>query len=259
MSSAGLTAPPLAPPPGRRIAVVGGSGGIGQAVVAQLLAAGCRTAVLDLLDTLKASALPDHVLTHALDVTDEDSVQQGFAQVEEEFGGLDGLVNLAGFAAARQSVRDTSLAVWREVVDVNLQGTFLSCRAALPLLARGQEAAIVNVASGLAVKPTRGYGPYSAAKAGVLSLTRLIAQENAPAIRANAVAPSAVATPFLRGGTGRDPSGQRFDAEAYAETVPLGRIAVPDDVVGPILFFLGPASAYVTGQTLHVNGGLLMT
>ena len=113
----------------------------------------------------------------------------------------------------------------------------------------------------LALKPTPGYGPYSVSKAGILALTRLLAQEGAPVVRANAIAPSAVDTAFLRGGTGRggdDATSARLDLDAYLKTVPLGRLATAEDVVGPILFLLSNASAYVTGQTLHVNGGLLM-
>ena len=253
----------LVPAPGSRIAVVGGAGGIGRALVATLLEARCRVAVLDLPASL-AGGGTQGALAHPLDVTDEDAVEAAFAAVEEAFGALDGLVNLAGFAAARQPVAETPRATWRDVVEANLEGTYLTCRAALPLLRRGEAAAIVNASSGLALKPTPGYGPYAAAKAGVLALTRLLAQENAPRVRVNAVAPSAVDTPFLRGGTGRaDPrrdgeAAPRFDLDAYLKTVPLGRLAEPADVVGPILFLLGPAAAYVTGQTLHVNGGLLM-
>jgi len=88
---------------------------------------------------------------------------------------------------------------------------------------------------------------------------RVLAAEMAPHARVNAIAPSAVDTPFLQGGTGRQTRALGFDKDVYVKSVPLARIAVPEDIVGPILFLLGPASAYITGQTLHVNGGLLMT
>lgn len=90
------------------------------------------------------------------------------------------------------------------------------------------------------------------------TLARLLAAECAPHVRVNAVAPGAVETPFLTGGTGREQRATNFDREAYLRTVPLARMASPDDVVGPILFLLGPTASYLTGQTLHVNGGLLM-
>jgi 3-oxoacyl-[acyl-carrier protein] reductase len=256
------TAPALAPPPGARIAVVGGCGGIGRAVVSALHAAGCRTMVLDLPASIARHPPEPDVPAIALDATDEARVAAAFARIEEMAEALDGLVNLAGFAAPKAPLAETGLAAWEAVVAGNLTATFLCLRHGLPLLRRGRHAAVVNTASGLAVKPTPGYGPYSAAKAGVLSLTRLAAQENAPLVRCNAVAPGAVDTAFLSGGTGRGgeegAAPVRLDREAYVRTVPMGRLAEPVDVVGPILFLLGPASAYVTGQTLHVNGGLWM-
>jgi 3-oxoacyl-[acyl-carrier protein] reductase len=96
----------------------------------------------------------------------------------------------------------------------------------------------------------------------VIALTKAVAIENAPRIRANAVAPAAVDTAFLRGGTGRggDEPGraEHVDREAYVKAIPLGRIAVAEDVVGPILFLLGDASRFMTGQVLYVNGGAVM-
>ncbi len=252
----------LIPPESRRIAVSGGAGGIGRVLVAALAEAGCRVAVLDLPASLERHGVPDGVLSFPVDATDEASVGAAMAEVEAQFGSLDGFVALAGFTREKYAVAETPMDVWDEVLGGNLDTAFLTCRAAVPLLRGGNDAAIVLVSSGLALKPTPGYGPYSVAKAGILALTRLLAQENAPAIRVNAVAPAAVDTAFLRGGTGRGgddaSAAQRLDIEAYLRSVPLGRLAEPRDVVGPILFLLGPASAYVTGQTLHVNGGLLM-
>lgn len=242
--------------------MVGGAGGIGRALVAALLEQGARVAVLDLPASLARHEPPSDVLSRTLDATDEAQVRKAFEAIGAEWGGLDGLVNLAGFAKEKTPVGATPRAVWDEVMDGNLTAAFLCSQAALPLLRAGNDAAIVNMSSGLAVKPAPGYGPYSAAKAGVLALTRLLAAENAPAIRVNAVAPAAVETAFLKGGTGRggdDANGPaRLDLDAYLKTVPLARLAQPDDVVGPILFLLSPAAAYVTGQTLHVNGGLWM-
>jgi 3-oxoacyl-[acyl-carrier protein] reductase len=242
--------------------VVGGAGGIGRALVSALCDEGARVAVLDLPASLARHAPPKGVAAHALDATDEAQVRQAFEALGKDWGGLDALVNLAGFALAKAPVGETGADVWREVMDGNLTAAFLCSKAALPLLRRGSGAAIVNMSSGLAVKPAPGYGPYSVAKAGVLALTRLLAAENAPAIRVNAVAPAAVETAFLKGGTGRGGdeanTPARLDREAYLKTVPLARMAEPDDIVGPILFLLSPAASYVTGQTLHVNGGLWM-
>jgi 3-oxoacyl-[acyl-carrier protein] reductase len=115
----------------------------------------------------------------------------------------------------------------------------------------------VNVASGLATRVMPGFGPYSASKAALIALTKAVAVENAPAIRANAVAPAAIDTDFLVGGTGRDRTGSHLDRDAYVKLIPMKRLGAPADVVGPILFLLGPASGYMTGQTLYINGGAL--
>lgn len=250
----------IGPPGGARIAVVGAAGGIGRALVHALLAGGCAVVALDLPASLERGALPDAVAAHPLDATDADAVAAAFAAVAKEAEGLDGFVHLAGFTAPRARVEETDEATWHEVMDGNLSSAFLCARAALPLLRRGSRScSAVFTSSGLGVKPAPGYGPYAASKAGLIALVRLLAAEAAPDVRVNAVAPAAVDTPFLTGGTGRAAAeGLRFDRAAYERTVPLARMAEPEDVAAAILFLLGPAASYLTGQTLHVNGGLLM-
>ena len=248
----------LAPLPGTHMVVVGGCGGIGQALVLAARTLDVRVTVLDLAAVLRNSPAPEGVATIAIDVTDPASVAAAFQQLPPA---IDSLVNLAGFTRARTSIEATPLADWQAVMDASLTGAFLVAQAALPRLraaARpGAPSAIVHAASGLAARLMPGYGPYGAAKAGLIALTKSLAVENAPLVRANAVAPGAVDTPFLTGGTGRPPSGARLDVAAYAATVPLGRIAAPDDVALPILFLCGPGAAYMTGQVLWINGGAL--
>jgi 3-oxoacyl-[acyl-carrier protein] reductase len=245
----------------RRVVVAGGCGGIGRAVVKALIARGTTAIILDLEASIARHGIPQRATAFPLDASNPASVEDAFSQVAKSFDAIDGLVNLVGFSRERQTIEQTSDEIWDDVTGGNLNSAFYIARAALPLLKKGHNPAIVNTSSGLALKPTPGYGPYSVSKAGVLALTRLLAHENAPLIRANAVAPSAVDTAFLHGGTGRggdDRNATRMDVEAYLKTVPLARLATADDVVGPILFLLSSQSAYVTGQTLHVNGGLLM-
>jgi 3-oxoacyl-[acyl-carrier protein] reductase len=104
----------------------------------------------------------------------------------------------------------------------------------------------------------RGYGAYSISKAGIVSMTKTLALEAAPHVRVNAVGPSAIDTAFSRGGTGSDESKPPTDYAAVAKLVPLGRVGEPEDVVGPIVFLLGPDSRYMTGQVLWITGGLYM-
>lgn len=247
----------LGPEPGARIAVVGAGGGIGQALVSALVAEGAHVAALDLPQSLGFAPDGARALV-AVDARDQGAVGAAFDKAAAALGGLDALVNLAGFTASRTPAADIAPEVWSEVVEVNLTGAWLCARAAIPHLRKGRNPTILNTASGLAFKPSTGYGPYAAAKAGVVALTRNLAQENAPWLRVNALAPSAVDTPFLTGGTGRDPDAPQMNHDDYARAVPLGRLARPEDVVGPALFLLGPAAGYVNGQCLHVNGGLFM-
>lgn len=251
----------LAPAEGSRIAVLGARGGIGRALVDTLAGDGCQVAALDLPASLQGHPVDDGVLAVPCDAHDDASLARAADRLGAVWGALDGLVNLCGFAAAKVPVAETDHADWDEVVSGNLRAAFSISRATKPLLDDGRSPSVVHISSGIAVLGTPGYGPYGAAKAGVIALTKTLAQEWAPGIRVNAVAPSAVDTAFLRGGTGRGREkgpAERLDIDAYVQRVPLGRIAGPADIVGPILFLLGPASAYLTGQTLHVNGGLSM-
>lgn len=219
------------------------------------LALDLRVTVLDLPASLDLAPPPAGVARGGLDVTDADGVARAFGALDA----VDALVNLAGFTLAKTPVADLEPTQWHEVLGANLTGAYLVARAALPLLRAaakpGRPSAIVHVSSGLAARLLPGYGPYGAAKAGLIALTKSLAVENAPHVRANAVAPGAVDTAFLTGGTGRPGGGRRLDVSAYASGIPMGRIATPDDVAGPVLFLCGPGAGYMTGQVLWINGG----
>ena len=243
-----------------RLAVLGGCGGIGRALVAESLQRGLRVSVLDLATSLASHPPPDGVDGIAIDATDPDSLRAGFSQLQSNYGALDGFVNLCGFMIDNQPLAQTSDASWHEAIDGNLSAVFNASMLALPLLAKGDGGSLVNISSGLASHTRPGYGPYAAAKAGVISLTKTLALEHAPKVRVNAVAPAAVDTAFLRGGTGRsnEHGEPHVDIDAYTRMTPLQRMAQPDDITGPILFFLSEEARYVTGQVLWVNGGNYM-
>lgn len=254
----------LPPPAGMRLAIVGGCGGIGTRLVEASLAAGMQVANLDLaVSMLKRPALPGEWQI-ACDASKAADIEIGFSEIAAKWGALDGLVHLAGFTPPPSAMRDTSEQSWDEVMNVNTRGAFLSVRAALPLLDKGNDAAIVLTSSGLSVSADKGVGPYAAAKAAINAMTRNLAKENAPSIRVNAVAPGPIETAFLSGGTGRGGDVNNKDGwfaagrTAIEATIPQGRVGQPDDVVGPILFLLGQASRYMTGQILYINGGRLM-
>jgi 3-oxoacyl-[acyl-carrier protein] reductase len=252
----------LGPPSGSRLLVVGGCGGIGQRLVAAALETGLKVMVFDLARAIEQSKPASGVAAAIpIDATDATAVDKAFAELDRRWDGLDCLVNLAGFTNARVPLDQLSPEEFDAIHAGSLRSTFLVARAALPRLRKAGGGTIVNTASGLATRVMPGFAPYASAKAGVIALTKAVAVENGPMIRANTIAPGATDTVFLRGGTARAPThgGERHvDPEAMSKAAPLGRIGVADDIVGPILFLLGPASRFMTGQVLYINGGSVM-
>lgn len=242
----------------RRIAVLGGAGGIGRALVSRLVAEGDMVAVLDLPASLQRHPVAKGVAAMPVDLARDAALAAGFAQLADWSRALDGFVNLAGFASPRRPLTETPPDDLDAVLATNLRGAVLAARAVLPLM--GQGGSVVHVASGLAQNVRPGFGPYAMAKAGMIALTKTLALEAAPRVRVNAVCPGAVDTAFLRGGTGRsDEAGvMDLDLDAYVRAIPLARLAGPGDVTGPVRFLLGPDSAYMTGQCLWINGGAYM-
>ena len=240
----------------RRVAVVGAAGGIGRALVQSLAGSGHDVLALDLPASLDRHPLD--VAAIPIDVLSQESIDAAAARLADTGGQLDGLVNLAGYTRGVMALADTGTEAFDDTVAGNLRGMFLATRALLPLMA--ENAAIVMVSSGLAQFIRPGHGAYAASKAGVIALAKTFALECAPRIRVNAVAPGPVQTAFLTGGTGRSDEDQAslVDPDQFAAAVPMGRIAQPADVVGPIEFLLGPQSSFMTGQVLWVNGGAYM-
>lgn len=246
----------LGPPAGARMVIAGGCGGIGRALTAAALELDLRVTVLDLARSIDAFPPTHGVEAIAVDATDDTSVGAAFAQLGERHGAIDSLINLVGFRNQLARFDKISMDEWDHVLAGNLRSAVLLCREATPLLLAGGGGTIVNVASAMATWAAPQHAPYAAAKAAVLTFTRSVAIELAPLVRANAVAPSAVDTDFHKGGTGRDTiEDSANDPNIFAAGVPMGRIASADDIVGPTLFFAGPHSQFVTGQTLLVNGG----
>lgn len=242
-----------APAPLGTLAILGGCGGIGRRLVQEAQAAGYRPVVLDLARSIAAHPQAG-VTCIEVDATDPASLEAAAAELPP----LAGLVNLCGYATEAQPALEQTPGGWSSAIDGNLNSAFYAARALTPCIEAG--GAMVLTGSGLGHFARPGYGPYAIAKAGIAMLTRQLALELAPAIRVNCVAPSAVETAFLTGGTGRSDeiAPPRFDTGAYGAANPMGRIATPADVTGPILFLLSAAAAYVTGQILHVNGGSYM-
>ena len=247
----------LLPPQGTRMAVVGGCGGMGRVLVEAALLHGLKVAVLDLPRSLEQAPPPLEAIAIPCDVSEEASVQSAFLKLSQEWGALDVLVNLVGYTGERINIEDMTTQEWDSITDCGLRGMFLVARSAVPLIRAAGGGSIVLTASTFAHRVIHeGHGPYAAAKAGVIALAKALATECAPTIRVNAISPGVFKTPFLSGGMGRDQRVTGLDFEKYPQTVPLRRLGDPAEMVGPIMFLAGPASSYITGQTLHVNGGI---
>jgi NAD(P)-dependent dehydrogenase (short-subunit alcohol dehydrogenase family) len=235
---------------GHRAIVTGGGAGIGAATARLLAARGAQVAVLDrAIDA--AEAVADEIGGHAfeVDVADPSATTSAVQAATEAMGGLTDVVANAGFGL-NKPLHLYSDKEWRLVVGVNLDGTFHTLRAAIPILLDAGGGNLVTVATLNATRPLQGEAPYSAAKAGVVNLTATAALEYAPTIRANCVSPGMIATALTSIITG-DPD---FTAVAEAGT-PLRRIGTAAEVAEVIGFLCSDAAAYITGQNLVVDGG----
>lgn len=235
---------------GKAALVTGAAGGIGAAVVRALRQQGVRVAVAD-RDTAGITA-EAHLDGNLLEASYADGLP---AAASAALGGLDIIVNNAG-VITRGCVTETTDADWDLSVGVNVQAPFRICRAAIPLLAAQGGGAIVNVASCWGLRPGPQHAVYCMTKAAIASLSQCMGMDHAhQGIRINAVAPNEVNTPMLRTGfakRGFDPD--RAVAE-LGQTVPLGRIAEPEDIADVILFLASDSARYMCGAVVEVNGG----
>ena len=249
---------------GRHAVVTGGGRGIGAAIAEALADAGARITLMGRSEAPlqeKASALP---VARAIrcDVTDEAGVAAAFAEAARAFGPVTILVNNAGAAASAPFLR-TSLELFRGMLEVNLIGTFLCSRAALPGMIEAGFGRIVNVASVAGLKGAAYVSAYCAAKHGVVGLTRALALETATkGVTVNAVCPSYTDTDMARAAIANivEKTG-RGAADAAAELVkknPQGRLIRPEEVAATVLWLCAPGTEAITGQAIAVAGGEVM-
>jgi len=242
---------------GQTALVTGGSRGIGRAVALALAAAGADVAVaagsdLEAAEAVAAeiTALGRRSLARRADVSDADAAAGLVRDVQQEWEQLDILVNNAGITRDGLLMRMKD-ADWDRVLDVNLKGAFHCTRAALRPMLRRRAGRIINVTSVLGITGHAGQANYSAAKAGLIGLTKATAWEVASrGITCNAVAPGYIETRMT---AGLPPEA----TEGLLARIPLGRLGRPEDISGVVAFLCSPAAGYLTGQVIVVDGGLI--
>lgn len=235
------------------VIVVGVNSGIGQALTKQLLDSRVKVYGIDIQAASKIT-ISEHYKYFSTDPLNENELAKISQKIQEYTSHLNGLVNLSGTISQFKSIESISFEEWNETYDISFKSCFNACKAFIPLLKARTFSAIVNMSSGLAFVGQKNYGPYSAAKAAVVSFSKTLAAELAPKIRVNTLAPGAVDTDFIYNKDGST----RFDKEAYKRMVPLGTLATPEEIVSVILFLLSDGASHITGQCIHVNGGAVM-
>ncbi|MBN8294173.1 3-oxoacyl-[acyl-carrier-protein] reductase [Rhodobacter sp. NTK016B] len=239
---------------GKRALVTGASGGIGAAIARALHAAGAtvglsgtREAPLQEL----AAELGERAHVLPCNLSDSAAVEALPKQAIEAMGGLDILVNNAGITRDQIFMR-MSDDDWAQVIDVNLTASMRLCRAVMRPMMKARWGRIVNISSIVGATGNAGQVNYSASKAGLIGLTKSIAAEVASrGITANAVAPGFIATPM----TDKLSDDQKSKIDAQ---IPAGRMGTPEEIAAAVLYLASPEAGYVTGTTIHVNGGMAM-
>lgn len=237
--------------------ITGCGGGIGRGIALKLASLGANIVVNDVVEEAAAEVaraveeLGREAVVSTASVTDTEAVEGMVEEAVARWGRLDILVNNAGITrdALMLRMKDEQ---WDAVLNVNLKGAFICTRAAVKPMVKARYGRIVNIASIVGVTGNPGQANYSASKGGLIALTKTTALEFASRnITCNAVAPGVVDTPMFRA------LAEETQA-AWVARIPLGRAGTPEDVAEAVAFFCLPASGYVTGQVLHVNGGLYM-
>ncbi len=253
---------------GRVVLLTGATGGFGTAAARAFAAAGACLVLSDLdRDTLEAFAQTLGVphVTVAGDITNPDLSETLVLRAFERFGRLDVTVNNAGIVHGMMRVDQTPPDLARRIIDVDLMGVFYALRAQLPAMEkqfhnRGITGSIINMASVAGVVAAPMLGVYAAAKHGVVGLTKSAAIEYARrGVRVNALCPSFARTPMVTGFIDRTGDGDQARAAAEAglvRAIPMGRLAEVDEVMAGLFYLADPACSFVTGQTIHVDGGL---
>ena len=246
---------------GKRVLVTAGANGIGLAITRGFIQSGAKVLICDVDEASLKRAQQDlpGVMTTVADVSDEQSVDRLFAQVDAQLGGLDVMINNAGIAGPTGTVEHLSLADWNRTLAVNITGQFLCARQAVPRLRKGTKASMINLSSAAGHLGFPGRSAYAASKWAVVGFTKSLALELGPeGIRVNAILPGAVDGPRIRAviaakaqSLGKPVEEVAYD---YEKQSAMGSLVSVEDIANMVLFASGDYARHVNGQELVVDG-----
>ena len=246
---------------GSRVIVTGSGSGFGEATAKRFAAEGARVVVSDIDEENMARVVAEirdqggECLPVACNVAEEAQVQSMVDQTVAEYGGVDVLVNNAGYSHHQRLMWKITVEEFDAVFAVNVRGVFLGCKYVIPQMIDGGGGTIINIASIGAVAPRPGVTPYNGTKGAVLTMTKGLAMEVARHnIRVNAVNPVAADTGFMKGAMGVDSLDDQA-TEALVATIPRGRLARPQDIAAAVTYLASSDGDFLTGTSINVDGG----
>lgn len=239
---------------GKTVLLTGATGGIGRQIAKKFHAQGATLALTDMnqerLEELK-SQLGDRVFVYTANLTDSESLNQLVKKAQADMGKIDILINNAGITKDGLSMRMTD-DQWQAVLDINLTAGFKLSRAVMPGMMKNRFGRIISMASVVGVMGNAGQANYAASKGGLISMTKCLARELASrGITANCIAPGFIQTPMT------DVLSDEVKKELL-RNVPMGRLGTAEDIANAVLFLASEEASYITGQTLNINGGMIM-
>ena len=237
----------------KKILLTGGSRGIGLSILDKLYSFGCDILIIgsntENLENIKKKYSNIYILQY--DLSDHSNISKMFQEATDTLGGIDVLINNAGITKDNLAIRMTK-DEWTKVIDVNLTSSFLLCQEAIKIMIKKKSGSIINISSVVAHLGNAGQVNYASSKAALIAMSKSLAREYAKKnIRINSISPGFIETDMTK-------SLKDEHKSELLKRIPMDRIGFGDDVANGVVFFASDMSTYITGETLHINGGMYM-